>query len=353
MNLTSKKELGIGLSAGEKHYRAFVGPPEKYDIVSAMQFNLLTFLGLREHHRLLDIGCGSLRVGRLLLPYLLPGNYFGIEPEEWLVKEGIKQLGDDLIELKLPSFLYRTDFPASEFGVVFDYAIAQSIFSHASQQQISQCLDQVKKCLAPHGILAATFISGDTDYDGTEWVYPGCVDYTEKTMAKLANASGLEFKIIDWPHPNGQTWSLFYHKDNNNEVPDPTYKLITDTRQQLPLIKVDQFIDEHNESVGSFDSMHLLGRKYILRGWSRNPITQRPSEKVIVTNENHQIISQTKIDVVREDVGQAYNSAEMNISGWEIYIDKKEIPSSTKRLFVYSYCDGILYKLYGEFEVKF
>ena len=43
----------------EKNYRAFVGPEELYDVIGAMQFNLLTFLGLRGDHYLLDIGCGS------------------------------------------------------------------------------------------------------------------------------------------------------------------------------------------------------------------------------------------------------------------------------------------------------
>lgn len=34
-----------------RDYRGFVGPASKYDVVAAMQFNLLTHLGLREHHR--------------------------------------------------------------------------------------------------------------------------------------------------------------------------------------------------------------------------------------------------------------------------------------------------------------
>src|SRR5260221_10635897 len=63
-------------------YRAFVGPEDGYDRMSAMQFNLLTFLGLREDHYPLYIGCGSLRAGRLFIPYLKPGRYFGIEPQE-------------------------------------------------------------------------------------------------------------------------------------------------------------------------------------------------------------------------------------------------------------------------------
>ena len=41
---------GIGLAAGADHYRAFVGPPEDYDRIAAMAFNLLTSIGLRQQH---------------------------------------------------------------------------------------------------------------------------------------------------------------------------------------------------------------------------------------------------------------------------------------------------------------
>lgn len=74
-----------------------------------MVFNLLTSVGLRQHHRVLDIGCGSLRVGRLLIPYLNQGNYFGVEPNEWLVSDGIlNEIGQDQIEIKQPTFSFRS-----------------------------------------------------------------------------------------------------------------------------------------------------------------------------------------------------------------------------------------------------
>ena len=60
--------------SGSLDYREYVGTSETYDIGGAIQFNLLTTLGLREHHRLLDVGCGSLRAGRLFIPYLLKGS---------------------------------------------------------------------------------------------------------------------------------------------------------------------------------------------------------------------------------------------------------------------------------------
>ena len=81
-----REDLGAGLKPGDPHYRAYVGPPEDYDLIAAMTFNLLTTLGLRQHHSLLDVGCGSLRIGRLLIPYLNRKKYFGLEPHQWLVE---------------------------------------------------------------------------------------------------------------------------------------------------------------------------------------------------------------------------------------------------------------------------
>jgi cyclopropane fatty-acyl-phospholipid synthase-like methyltransferase len=207
--MTSDYTFGRDLPIGSHHYRAYVGPPDRYDLVAAMQFNLLTSLGLREFHFLLDIGCGSLRAGRLFIPYLLPAHYFGIEPEKWLVDEGLRnELGEDIIRIKRPTFSYNSLFNFSEFGQKFDFVVAQSIFSHASQAQIRDCLANVEKCLKPNGILAATFVQGRKNYEQEEWLYPECVTYTSRRMRRLVCESGLVAKIIKWHHPNSQTWIL-------------------------------------------------------------------------------------------------------------------------------------------------
>jgi hypothetical protein len=90
-------EATLALAGGSRHFRAYVGPPGQFDFMGATQFRLLTTLGLREHHSLLDFGCGSLRAVRLLIPYLLPGRYYGLEPNRWLIEDGINtQLVDRL-----------------------------------------------------------------------------------------------------------------------------------------------------------------------------------------------------------------------------------------------------------------
>jgi len=204
------EDLGLGLKPGDPHYRAYVGPAEDYDLIAAMTFNLLTTLGLRQRHSLLDVGCGSLRIGRLLIPYLNRGKYFGLEPNEWLVEAGIKcELGEAIVQIKRPTFLF-SDSPQTiaKAKVSFDFALAQSIFSHCGLDLISGWLSAISRSLADNGALVATFLPGDEDLVRTGWVYPDCVNYRQATLEGAAAEANLRFEILDWKHPR-QTWALF------------------------------------------------------------------------------------------------------------------------------------------------
>lgn len=202
-----------------RDHREFVGPADEYDVNAAMQFSLLTYLGLRESHTLLDIGCGSLRGGRLFIVYLLPARYFGIEPEQWLVECGIREeIGTDLIELKSPSFSYNRDFACTVFDRKFDYILAQGVFVHAPEWQIRECISEAAKCMKPTSILAATYMQGNENYSGSEWVYPETTTYTPIRMAEIASAAGLSCIPIAWPHPRGANWILLSSSENEKRM---------------------------------------------------------------------------------------------------------------------------------------
>jgi SAM-dependent methyltransferase len=188
--------------------------------MAAAQFSLLTLLGLRQDHYFLDVGCGSLRAGRLFIAYLEPDRYYGVEPEEWLIEEGIAQeVGQDLVDIKRPVFSDTDDFDLTAFDQQFDYILAQSVFSHAALPQIERCLTEVKQSMAPEGLFAATFVQGDEDYEGDSWVYPGCVGYSLETMRDLAADIGLASEPIDWHHGAQQKWLVYSHRDNVARLP--------------------------------------------------------------------------------------------------------------------------------------
>lgn len=201
-----EEAFGVGLTAGSKHYRAYVGPPEHYDLIAGLQFTLLFKAGLRETHKLLDLGCGSLRGGRLFIPYLRPGHYFGVEPNEWLVREGIaRELGTDMVRLKRPTFSTIADFDLAQLGERFDFVLAQSIFSHTFGDLAQRGLSGVRDCLAEGGVLLATFFEREHTAEGSGWQYPSNVPYTWDAFSAVAAQAGIAVHRLEWPHPR-QTW---------------------------------------------------------------------------------------------------------------------------------------------------
>jgi hypothetical protein len=125
------------------------------------------------------------------------------------VDEGLAQeLGREIVALKKPQF-FCTDSVA-QMGQIekFDFAMAQSIFSHCGPDLLQQHLTDIFAALSPTGALLATFVKGEASSGELGWVYPGCVTYTEQSMAQAANACGYEFVMLDWLHPR-QSWALF------------------------------------------------------------------------------------------------------------------------------------------------
>lgn len=211
MDTNDKRISGLGLEfgPGDNHYRAYIGPPEDYDLIAAMVFNMLTSAGLRQHHKLLDIGCGSLRIGRLLIPYLNKQHYFGIEPNDWLVDAGItREVGQDLIDIKQPTFSFKTDLSEFETSVGFDFAFAQSIFSHCGKDLILKWLEEVFVQLNDTGVFFATVIYEPQDCVDSGWIYPECVGYRQQTIAEMSAEVGFSFIPLDWIHPR-QSWVAF------------------------------------------------------------------------------------------------------------------------------------------------
>jgi SAM-dependent methyltransferase len=184
--------------------------------MAGLQFSLLFALGLREHHRLLDIGCGSLRAGRLFIPYLAPGNYYGIEPNEELVEAGITdELGRDTVALKQPQFLFREDFAFREFDAQFDFLVAQSILSHTHEDLARLLLGNAREVIADRGVLCGTFflqrpVTGRHGHRlrgsaGQGWVGMGGVAYRWPEFERMASDAGFAVRRLSFPHPR-QTW---------------------------------------------------------------------------------------------------------------------------------------------------
>ena len=195
----------------EEIRHAAVGPPGIYDIMGAYQFGILCLLGLRAKHYLLDIGCGNLRAGRLFIPYLRSGHYFGIEPIEQRVRLGIEhETGLDIVAKRQPSFGFTSGFDfAEQFpDQRFDFLIAQSVFTHIPASGVQLCLKQAAGVMHDQSIFVFTYRKGDEDYDGTGAYVAKVVPFKQSTIEEMCKAAGLAYIESTLGHPRQQTWAV-------------------------------------------------------------------------------------------------------------------------------------------------
>ncbi|NJK40107.1 MAG: hypothetical protein HC835_16760 [Oscillatoriales cyanobacterium RM2_1_1] len=75
-----------------------------------------------------------------------------------------------------------------------------------------QCLSQAKQVMNRDAIFLATFLERESDYEGLEWIYPGCVGYTFKCIQDLADKNDLVCEKLEYNHPNSQTWFAIRHR---------------------------------------------------------------------------------------------------------------------------------------------
>ncbi len=199
------------IAAGE--HRTFVGG--LWHEIGALQFEFLRQSGLLPHHRLLDIGCGALRCGIPIIEYLDSGNYYGVDINASLVEAGKHELEQKGLTSKQPHLLVNDKFEFDRFGISFDFAIAQSVFTHLDMNLIVRCFVQTRKALKSDGTFFSTFfLAPFPGHIATIKHQPGGTvtnfdtdpfHYSFREIEWLAEISGLSARLIDdWNHPRNQ-----------------------------------------------------------------------------------------------------------------------------------------------------
>ena len=118
--------------------RTFLGVPTLgFESGGREHFIYLLAAGLNPYSKVLDMGCGVLRVGYWLVHFLEPSCYCGIEPHSGRLAMGTQTiLEPEILNSKRPRFDGNANFDASVFGEKFDFFLAYSIWTHACKQQI-------------------------------------------------------------------------------------------------------------------------------------------------------------------------------------------------------------------------
>lgn len=202
-------------------HRRTIGNVHLWDELGPLQLEYLKEQGLTPHHYLLDVGCGPLRAGVHFLRYLEPGHYYGIEKDaDVLALAREIELPRYGVEDREPHLLANGRFEFDRFGRAFDYALAQSVFTHLPLNNIIRCLMEMERALVEGGRFYATIFENPqgkrnlADIRQTETVVThfdaDFFHYDFATFEWICEGTRLEPTYIgDWGHPRNQKMLLF------------------------------------------------------------------------------------------------------------------------------------------------
>ena len=214
-NVYEDDTLVAGEIAGGRHRELIGGMWEQ---MGPHQLAFLKGQGLQPHHRLMDIGCGALRLGTLAVDYLDASCYFGSDISESLMRTGYELELSEAGRAKTPWSHFRAspDFDLPDTDGPVDFAIAQSVFTHLPLNHLRRCLAQLAPKMASGGRFFVTYFECRPDQDLFETLLqPGGIVRTRDTidpfhyrledLAWAIDRAPWAFEPIgDWGHLRGQ-----------------------------------------------------------------------------------------------------------------------------------------------------
>lgn len=168
-----------------------IGSHLEWECHGDWQRDFLISQGLEQDDYLLEIGCGTGRLARKLVPWMVWATYWGVDISEGAlahcrslaVKEGWSDKGAEFVT-KIPE------------RFTFDYVWAFSVFIHLPADVMRQVFRECAAAMNPDGKFYFSYVPEIAD------TRTGLKQFrhTLATYRSACHDAGLSFKDIGWPH---------------------------------------------------------------------------------------------------------------------------------------------------------
>lgn len=178
------------------------------------QMQVLLDEGLDPHHRLLDIGCGCLRLGHRAVAYLQTGNYWGTDASAALMLQGWEQELSPELQAKLPKAQLIEDEVFAFPGVTpeIHFAFCWGVFTHLPAAMLPPALANLRHaCPEMQKFLLTVFLAPE-GHEGSFRQRDGVVTHQNRPpyhrfaaeVEAEARAAGYSLRWRDNALPRGQ-----------------------------------------------------------------------------------------------------------------------------------------------------
>jgi len=114
------------------------------------QFAFLKSYGLDPLHKVVDYGCGSLRIGLHFMDHLAPGHYWGVDVTRRFFEDGLQQLDPHMVAEKAPRLDVISDETLAEIRAWQpDWVFSISVLMHVPPAEVEDFLRKITGLLAP------------------------------------------------------------------------------------------------------------------------------------------------------------------------------------------------------------
>jgi hypothetical protein len=195
----------------------------RWDETGRVQMAALIAEGMSPHHRLLDIGCGSLRLGCKAVPYLNPRHYWGTDLSGPLMQRGYQLELADKPRLPPAQLIEDPNFAFPGIPTNIDYAIAFAVFTHLPADHLASALITLHanfpnlRRLLFTVFLAPDHTAAQTQYRQADGVvtHPGRAPYhmLAGEVTQLCQSAGFTSEWRDTQLPRGQVLCVAQRTD--------------------------------------------------------------------------------------------------------------------------------------------
>ena len=170
-------------------YRAAIGGGDNWESHGDLQRDFLISAGLLPSHRFLEIGCGTGRLARKLVPYLDVENYTGVDISEGALANARRLALAEGWYVREPAFVHGT-VPHDQ---TFDYVWAFSVFIHLPADVTTDVMRAVAGAMHEGSAFYFSYVPEAADYRS------GVKQFrkTLKTYKRCAAAAGLTFHEVE------------------------------------------------------------------------------------------------------------------------------------------------------------